>query len=111
MYKGLPAELQHKKEVYRKWKHRWAAQEEYRDIAWACRAGVRKAKAQLELKPDREVKVNRKGCRRYTGSKRKAEENMGPLLHGAGDTVTKDMEKAEVLIAVFAMVFTDMVCP
>lgn len=25
MYKGLPAELQHKKEVYKKWKHRWAA--------------------------------------------------------------------------------------
>ncbi|KAK4831102.1 hypothetical protein QYF61_015405 [Mycteria americana] len=59
------------------------------------KAGVRKAKAQLELKPDREVKVNRKGFCRYAGSKRKAEENMGPLLHGAEDTVTKDMEKAE----------------
>lgn len=52
---GTPSELQHKKEVYRKGKHRWTAQEEYRDVAQSCRAGVRNAKAQLELKPDREV--------------------------------------------------------
>lgn len=53
------------------------------------------------MKPDREVKVNRKGFCRYVGSKWKAEENMSPLLHGAGDSVTKDMEKAEILNAFF----------
>lgn len=31
---------------------------------------------------------------------------MVPLLSGAGDLVTKDMEKAEVLRAFFALVFT-----
>lgn len=45
------------------------------------------------------MKVNRKGFCRYTGSKRKAEENKGALLHGAEDTVTKDMEKDEALHA------------
>lgn len=47
MYKGFPAELQHKKEVYGKGKHRWTAQGEYRDIASVGRASVRKAKAHL----------------------------------------------------------------
>ena len=33
-------------------------------------------------------------------------ENVGPLLNGAGALVTQDMEKAEVLNAAFASVFT-----
>jgi len=48
---------------------------------------------------------------RYAGSKTKAEENMGRLLHGSGDTATEDMEKDEVPNASFAMVFADMACP
>lgn len=33
-------------------------------------------------------------------------ENVGLLLRGAGDLVTKDMEKAEVINSFFALVFT-----
>lgn len=39
-------------------------------------------------------------------SKRKIKENMGPLLNGAGATVTEDTEEPEVLNAFFASVFT-----
>lgn len=63
------------------------------------------------MKPDTEVKVNKKGFYRYTGSKRKAEENTGPLLCEAGDTETKDMQKVEGLTPGFAMVFTDIIYP
>lgn len=43
-----------------------------------------KPKLIWEMKPYREGKVTRKGFCRYSGSKRKAEEHMGLLLHGAG---------------------------
>lgn len=43
-----------------------------------------KPKLIWEMKPDREGKVTRKGFCRYSGSKRKAEEHIGLLLHGAG---------------------------
>lgn len=55
-----------------------------------------KPKLIWEMKPDREGKVARQGLYRYSGSKRKAEEHMDLLHHGAGaDTVTKDMENAK----------------
>lgn len=46
---GIVAELQCKKRIYRRWKQGWATQEEFTNIAWACRNGVRKVKAQLEF--------------------------------------------------------------
>jgi len=45
--------LQGKKNSYRRWKQGW----KYRNSTWACRNGVRKTKAQLELK----LAVNMKG--------------------------------------------------
>ena len=44
---------------------------------------------------------------RYISSKRKTRENVGPLLNGAGELVPEDTEKANVLSALFSLVFTD----
>ncbi|KAK4825453.1 hypothetical protein QYF61_027608 [Mycteria americana] len=59
------------------------------------RDAVRKAKAQLNLA--RDVKGDKKGFCKYLSGKRKTRKNVGSLLNGAGDLVTQDMEKAEVL--------------
>lgn len=42
--KGIVAELQCKKIKYRRWKQGWATKKEFRNIARACRDGVRKTK-------------------------------------------------------------------
>lgn len=57
----------------------------------------------------RDVKGNRKCFCKYRNSKRKTRENAGLLLSGAGNLVTKDMEKAEVLNTFFASVFTSKI--
>ncbi|KAK4807033.1 hypothetical protein QYF61_000362 [Mycteria americana] len=67
---------------------------------------VRTAKAYLELNLARDIKDNKKGFCKYISGKRKTGENVGPLLNEIGDLVTQDMEKAEVLNAAFASVFT-----
>ena len=48
-------------------------------------------------------KMTRRSC--TISVKWKTRENMSLLLNGAGDPVTQDMEKAEVLDATFASVF------
>lgn len=58
---------------------------------------MRKGKAHLELKLGRDRKGDQKGSCKYTGTKRKAEENVCLKLHGEGDQVTNGMEKVEVL--------------
>jgi len=80
--------------------------EEYRSAVRACRDATRKAKAHLELKLARDVKNNRKGFFKYISSKRKARDNVGPLLNEAGVLVMEDAEKAELLNAAFASVFS-----
>ena len=42
---------------------------DYGSRTWACRDGVRKAKAHLELKQVRDVKVSKKDLCRYISSK------------------------------------------
>ena len=70
---------------------------------------VRKAIAHLKLNLDRDVK-GKKSFSRYINSKRKMRENVGLLLNGERDLVTKDMEKTEVLNAFLASVFTGKIC-
>ncbi|CAM4659528.1 unnamed protein product [Caretta caretta] len=83
--------------------------DEYINIARACRNGIRKAKSHLELQLARDVKSNKKGFFRYVGNKKKAKESVGPLLNEGGNLVTEDVEKANVLNAFFASVFTNKV--
>jgi len=49
------------------------------EVSWgtvqACRGGIKKIKAQIELKLVRDVKNNRNGFYRYAGQKRQAKES------------------------------------
>jgi len=58
------------------------------------------------LKLARDVEDNKKGFFNYISSKRKARDNVGPLLNEAGVLVTEVAEKAELLNAFFASVFS-----
>jgi len=107
MNKELPDKLKHKKEAYRAWKQGQVAWEKYRDIIRAASDQVRKAKAMTEINLARDIKGNKKSFCRYVNDKRKAKENVGPLWKKTGDLVTQGMEKAEVLNAFFASVFTN----
>lgn len=51
------------------------------------------------------IKSNKKGFYRYFSDKRKSKEIVGPLQKKTGDLVTQDMENAEVLSDVFALLF------
>ncbi|CAM4488283.1 unnamed protein product [Lepidochelys kempii] len=100
------ADLKHKKEAYKKCKVGHMTREEYKNIARACRNEIRRAKSHLELQLARDVKSNKKSFFRYVGNKKKAKESVGPLLNEGGNLVTEDVEKANVLNAFFASVFS-----
>jgi len=106
MNKELLDKLTHKREAYRGWKQGQKAWEEYREIVRAARGQVRKAKALIELNLGRDINSNKKSFHRYTSDKRKVREKVVPLWKETGDLVTQDMEKAEVLQNIFALVFT-----
>ncbi|KAK4810714.1 hypothetical protein QYF61_007688 [Mycteria americana] len=94
-----------KRRVYDLWKKGQATQEDYKGVARLCREKIRRAKAELELNLAAAIKDNKKHFCKYISSKRRAKENLQPLVDGGGNTVIKDEEKAEVLNAFFASVF------
>jgi len=106
MSKELLAELRWKRKVHGMWKEGQATWEEYRNVVRACRDATRKAKVHLKLNLAREVKDNKKGFFNYISSKQKTRVNVGPLLNEVGVLVMEDAEKAELLNAFFASVFT-----
>jgi len=103
--KQLLGEIRWKRKVHGMWKEGQATPEEYRNVVRARRDATRKAKAHLELKLTRDVK-NKKGFFNCISSKRKARDNVGQLLNEVGVLVREDAEKADLLNAFFASVFS-----
>lgn len=63
---------------------------EFSNFAWECWNGVRKARAQLELRLARSVKGSKKSFYHDINHKRLSEESVGVLLNGAGNLVTAE---------------------
>lgn len=103
--RDLRLELKSRMKDYGLWKSSQATYDDYRYVANMCRDKIRKAKAQLELNFATKVRENNKYFYKYINSKRKARENLHPLLDTEDNLVTKCQDKAEVLNAFFASVF------
>ena len=111
MSKELMRKLRRKKKVHDMWKKGLTTWEQYKNVVRDCRDATRKVKAHLELNLAKEIKNNKKGFIKYVNSKRKARENVGPILSEGGALVTGDAEKAEILNAFFASVFSERALP
>ncbi|KAK4815341.1 hypothetical protein QYF61_000173 [Mycteria americana] len=98
-------ELRKKKRVYNLWKKGQATLEGYKDVMRLCMEKIRRAKAQLELNLATAIENNKKCFYKYISNKKRAKENLHPLLDVGGNIVTKAEEKDEVLNAFFALSF------
>jgi len=98
-------ELKKKRKVYDLCKKGQVTQEEYRVLVRSCREEIRKVKAQLELRLATVVRDNKKCFYKYIINKKRAKENLHPLLNARGNIANKDEEKAGVLNVFFASVF------
>lgn len=77
----------------------------YKEVFRICREKTRKVKAQLEIRLAIVVKQNKKLFCKYINRKRKAMENLQPLLGVMGKVATENKEKTEVLNTFFTSVF------
>jgi len=102
---GVPGQTQAEQGGLQRMEARVGSLEEYREIVQVAREQVRKAKAPTELNLTRGVKGNKKAFCSYDSDRRQTREKVGPLWKEAGDMVTWDVEKAEVLNDFFASVF------
>lgn len=75
------------------------------DVMRLCREKIRRAKPQLELYLATTLKENKRYFYRYISNKRRAKENLHPLLVAEVNVVTKDEGKAKVFTAHFASIF------
>jgi len=80
-------------------------EDDYKDIIRLCRAKIRRAKAQLELNLTTAIKDNKKCFYKQVSNKKRAKDNLHPLLDAGKNIVTKDEGKADVINAFFASVF------
>ena len=101
---GTFPEASREKENLPPWKKGQATQE-YKEVVRICQEKIRKSKAQLDLNLALGVEENKKCFYKYINSKRRAKENLHPLLDVAGNVKTEDKEKAEVLNAFLTPVF------
>jgi len=85
--------------VYDLWKKGLAPQEDCKDVMRLYREKIKRAKDQLELDVATAVRDNKKYFYKYIHNKRRAKENLRPLLNVEGNTASKDEEKTEVLNA------------
>ncbi|NXF84353.1 RTJK polymerase, partial [Sclerurus mexicanus] len=107
----LLGKLKWKRRVYKSWKEGLTTWEEYKAVVRGCREATRKAKASLELHLARGVKDNRKSFFKYMADKTNTRGNVGPLMNEVGALVTEDTEKAKLLNAFFASVYSAGSCP
>ena len=92
--RDLWLEDKNKRKVCGLWKSGQASYDDYKYIVQLHREKNRKAKAQLELNLASKVKDNSKYFYKYISSKRRARENLHPLLDTEGNMVTKDEDTA-----------------
>ncbi|RMB88011.1 hypothetical protein DUI87_35598 [Hirundo rustica rustica] len=107
MSKEVLEELRNKKRMYQLWKGGQVSQEVFKGAAKTCRKKIREAKAQFELRMATSVKDNKKCFYKYINAKRKSKTNLCSLLDKGGNLISADEEKAEVLNAYFASVFSE----
>lgn len=87
------------------WKKGLVIWGQYRVVIRIRRKKIRKAKAELELNLATVVKGNKKLFNKYINCKRRAKENLHPLLDAAGNVTTESKEKNDILNAFLASIF------